>query len=253
LRASGSSRRAPRSARVGAPVLVPAALALAAAIALWLGWGKLGALGTSLEAVDVQVRRALSHQARARLEDVYGFRAGGTAELTRVAFADVTVREEGARAEVVAVVEAEGRVAWREEAAALGYLGRERFAMQPCEIALWCADGRQFAQLRGVLTTLFRREDAFNGADPDAYGRLVSERYAEAGGKGALLARLRRDLSGAPPARIRVLAWQIRVEQARATVGEDYEIRIGDGPPRALRARFELAREGDRWTIVSGL
>jgi hypothetical protein len=253
LRASGSSRRDRRSARVGAPLLVPAALALAAAIALWLSWDRLGAVGVSLEPLDAQVRRALAQQGRAHLEDVYGFRAGGTAELTRVAFGDVTVQPEGRRAEVVAVVDAEGRVAWRDQAASVGYVGRERFAMEPCSIALWCADGRQFSGLRGVLTTLFRRQDAFNGADAAAYGRIVSDRYQGEGGKAALVARLGRDLGSGPRARMRVRAWQIRVEQGRASVGEDYEIRIGDASPRTLRARFELTHEDDRWTIVSGL
>ena len=123
--------------------------------------------------------------------------------------------------------------------------------MTPCRIALWCADGDQFAQLRGVLATLFRREDAFNGRDADAYARLVSDRYA--GGKDALLARLRGDLGGKLPARIRVLGWQIRVERDRAQVGEDYEIRVGEEAPRQLRARFELVREDDRWRVLSGL
>jgi hypothetical protein len=251
LRASGSGGRPRRATRVGAPYLVPVALALAAAGALWLGWGRLGAIGVSLEPPETQVRRALAQQTRAHLEDVYGFKSGGTAELAPVRFADVSVQASVGRAEVVAVLEAEGRVAWRDEAARLVYVGRERFAMTPCSIALWCADGRQFDRLRGVLTTLFRRVDAFNARDAGAYARLVSDRYD--GGKGALLARLAPDLAAEPAARMRVLAWQVRVERERAVVGEDYELRLGDGAPRTLRARFELASDGDRWTIVSGL
>jgi hypothetical protein len=237
---------------VGAPYLVPLALALAAAAALWLGRDRLASLGASLESPEAQVRRALAQQTRASLEDVYGFRSGGTAELSRVRFADVAVSARDERAEVFAVVEAEGQVTWRDEAAKLAYVGRERFEMAPCSIALWCGDGRQFARLRGVLTVLFRREDAFNGRDAGAYARLVSDRYEE-GGKAALLARLKADLAGGPPARMRVLGWQVRVERDRAVVGEDYEIRVGDAPPRTLRARFDLALEDDRWTIVSGL
>jgi hypothetical protein len=123
--------------------------------------------------------------------------------------------------------------------------------MSPCRIWVWCADGRQLDGLRSVLTVLFRRQDAFNGRDPEAYARLLSERYP--GGKQALLARIRADLRSGPPARMRVAAWQVRVERDRALVGEDYTLEVGDGPPRTLRARYELLREGDRWTIVSGL
>jgi hypothetical protein len=173
--------------------------------------------------------------------------------LHRVSFADVAVSVEGERAEVVAVLEAEGRVAWREEAATVAYIGRERFAMSPCRIGLWCADGRQFAGLRSVLTALFRRQDAFNGGDPEAYARLLSDRYEGEGGKEAFLRRLRADLRSGPPARMRVAAWQVRVERDRAQVGEDYTIEVGDAPRQTLRARFDLAREGERWTIVSGL
>jgi hypothetical protein len=165
----------------------------------------------------------------------------------------VAVSAQGERAEVVAVLEAEGRVAWREEAATVAYIGRERFAMSPCRIWLWCADGRQFAGLRAVLTALFRRQDAFNGRDPEAYARLLSDRYEGEGGKQALLGRLRADLGSGPPARMRVVAWQVRVERDRALIGEDYTIAVGDAPPRTLRARYEMAREGERWAIVSGL
>jgi hypothetical protein len=253
LERSDRARRAARASRLGAPYLVPLALALGAAVALWAGWDRLTTFGVSLESTESQIRRALANQGRAHLEDVYGFKSGGTLELSRVTFGDLAVREGEERADVIAVVEAEGRAAWRDEAATVAYVGRERFSMTPCSIALWCGDGRQFARLRGVLTTLFRREDAFNGRDAEAYARLVSDAYRERGGKAALLAQLRADLRRDPPARMRVLGWQIRVEHDRAVVGEDYEIRVGDAPPRGLRARFELVLEDDRWTIVSGL
>ncbi len=245
-----------RSGRVGAPYLVPGALALAAAVALWLSWDRLTAIGAhrlATGSIDAQVKEALSHQDRAHLDEVYGFRAGGTAELFSVRYRDVAVRPEEGRAAVLAVVEADGRVVWRDEAATLAYVGRERFTMSPCPIALWCGDGNQFARLRGVLVALFRREDAFNGRDPEAYARLVSPGHAGPGGREALLARLRRDLAAGPQARERILGWQIRVERDRATAGEDYELRVGDAPPQRLRARYELALEGDRWAIVGGL
>jgi hypothetical protein len=123
--------------------------------------------------------------------------------------------------------------------------------MRPCRVALWCADGTQFVRLRAALTTAFRRLDAFRLGDLDVYGRIVSEGYA--GGKAALLARLRRDLAGPAGRRLTVTAWQIRVERDTATVGEDYEIAVGAEPPRALRARYELRWEEGRWRIVSGL
>jgi hypothetical protein len=256
LRASADAKgRRARGARVGAPYLVPSALALAAALALWAGWGRLTActLPAALDSPETQVRTALSHQHRAHLADVYGFRAGGTAELVGVKYGDVAVSTADRAARVVAVVEADGRVAWRDEVANLSYVGRERFTMTPCSIALWCGDGDQFARLRGALTLLFRREDAFNARDAAAYGRLVSDAYRERGGKAAVLARIEKDLASGPPARVRILAWQVKIERDGAVVGEDYELRVGDGPARRLRARYELGYEGDRWRIVGGL
>jgi hypothetical protein len=245
--------RRERATRLGAPHLVPAALAVVAALLVWAAWGRIscGDARLAVASPETQVRAALARHDRARVPDVYGFRAGGTATLRELRYADVAVLAERGRAQVVAVVEAEGEVAWRDEQARVSYVGREAFAMTPCRIALWCADGDQFARLKGVLATLFRREDAFNGRDADGYARLVSDAYQ--GGKEALLARLRADLGGGAAARMRVLAWQIRVERDRATVGEDYEIQVGETAPRRLRARFELAREDDRWRIVSGL
>jgi hypothetical protein len=245
------TRRRVRFAKSGAPYLVPSLLALVALVAVYLNWDRLTTLPASVEAPETQVRRALANQGRAHLADVYGWKTGGTAELYAVRYGDVTARVEGDKATVLAMVEAEGRLAWRDEAATVSYVGRERFGMTPCSIALWCGDGEQFGRLRDVLSVLFRRTDAFNDGDPDAYARLVSERYD--GGKAPLVARLRRDLASGPAARIDVTSWQIRVERDRAIVGEDYTIRIGDGPEKRLRARFELAREDARWRIVSGL
>ncbi|HYG66447.1 MAG TPA: nuclear transport factor 2 family protein [Anaeromyxobacteraceae bacterium] len=245
------TRRRLRFGKSGAPYLVPSLLALAAIVLAWLYWDRLTTIPASVEAPETQIRRALANQARAHLSDVYGFKAGGTAELYEVRYGDVTARVEGGKATVLAMVEAQGRLAWRDEAATLSYVGRERFGMTPCSIALWCGDGDQFGRLRDVLTLLFRRADAFNARDAEAYARLVSDRYD--GGKAPVLARLRKDLAGEPAAKLDVLGWQIRVERERAIVGEDYAIRLGDGPERRHRARFELALEGGRWRIVSGL
>ncbi len=244
---------------MGAPYIFPALLVLAAAALLWAFRDRVGSLGAgafSNQSPETQVKEALRHQGRAHLDDVYGFRAGGTAELHAVRYGDVAVQIEGGRADVLAVVEAEGHAAWRDERAALSYVGREHFGMTPCNIALWCGDGSQFSRLSAVLTALFRREDAFNAADARAYGQLVSDGYAGPGGKPALLARLAKDLAGEPAARVRILAWQIRVERERAMVGEDYEIRVGGRlrrEERGLRARYELVREGDRWRFADGL
>lgn len=247
------ARRA-RAARTGAPYLVPTALALIAAILLWRNWDRIAGASLAISAAspETQVREALRHQPRAHLADVYGFKSGGTLELTPVRYADVAVSVEGERAQVLAVVEAEGRVTWRDERADLTYVGREAFEMSRCSIALWCGDGKQFARLRGVLTALFRREDAFNGRDPDAFARLVSDAYAGPGGKAALLERIGGDLRRGP-ARARIVAWQIRVERDRAEVGEDYELRAGEGAPQRLRARYVLVRGDERWLFVDGI
>ncbi len=250
---SGSPRR---SRRLGAPVLVPAALALAAAAAAWAFRDRLEAIGggSSMESPDTQIRRALAAQTRARLDDVYGFRAGGTAELSPVRFRDVVTSVEGERATVVAMLDAEGRVTWRDQAADLSYLGRERFHMRSCRIALWCGDGDQFERLREVLRVLFRRIDAFERRDAAAYAGLVSERYRDGGlDRKALLERVAADFRAAPAAAVRVRAWQIRVERDRAEVGEDYQIELADRPPARLRARLLLARDGERWAFAAGL
>ena len=76
--------------RSGAPYLVPTSLALVAAVAVWASWGRLASCGTSLDAPETQLRKALAQQTRAHLADVYGFRGGGTVELFDVRFADVT-------------------------------------------------------------------------------------------------------------------------------------------------------------------
>jgi hypothetical protein len=126
--------------------------------------------------------------------------------------------------------------------------------MKPCAIALWCANGEQFAHLRGVLTVLFRRADAFNTRDVDAYGRILSPTYADRGrDRAQLLAQIGADFRASPPARVSVRGWQLRVERDIAEAGEDYDLTMGEGPPRRLRALYQLRREGDRWLITAGL
>jgi hypothetical protein len=247
------SERRERGFRSGAPYLVPAALALAAAVTAWLSWGRLASLGASLETPETQVRQALAGQERAQLDDVYGFHAGGTVELYSTRYEDVVPLVERGRATVVAMLTAQGRVAWREEAAKLAYVGRERFHMRPCDIARWCAEGDQFERLRGVLLLLFRRHDAVERGDLDAYGRLLAPDYLDRGeDRAAALARLAGELASAA-GRGRISAWQIRIERDHAEVGEDREVAPAGEPPRTERRVYRLAREGERWLLVGGV
>jgi hypothetical protein len=243
-----------RGRRMGAPHLVPAVLAVVAGVLLWRFGAALldPALSTAAASPETQVKQALAEQARATLDDVYGFRAGGTVELAPVRFADVTVEADRGRARVLAVVEARGTVAWRAGRAELTYVGREAFGMARCRSVRWCADGEQFAQLRGVLTALFRRADAAAARDADALGRVVSLAYAGPGGRGALLVR-RAAGDGWPGGEARVRTWQIRVERDRASVGEDFDLVDSGGGSERRRALYALAREDGRWVFVDGL
>lgn len=235
----------------GAPYLVPGALALAAAVAAWLSWGRIASCAPAIREPAEQIREALAHQERAHLDDVYGFHAGGTAELAPVRYADVTSSVEGGRATVAAMLDAEGRVAWRDQAARLSYLGRERFHMKPCSIALWCAEGDQFDRLRGVLLVLFRRHDAAERREPGALAHLVADGYASRGeDRAAATARLAREL--ATPSHARVVAWQIRVDRDAAEVGEDLEVTPQGAAPRRERRVYHLVREGERWLFGGG-
>jgi len=240
-------------ARQGAPYVFPVLLV---ALVLGAGWWLLAATPRLAGAVadpDTQVRAALARQRSLHLSDVYGFDAGGTLELTPVRFGDLAVTVEGERAQVVAMVEGEGVLDWRRGRIRVAYVGRERFSMTPCDLGGWCADGRQLAELKRVLPLLFRRIDAFNARDAAAYGRLVGQGYRGPGGRAAVLAQLARDLGSGPPAALSVTAWQLRVEPGRVVVGEDEQVRVGDGPEAALRARLVLAEEDGRWVIVDGL
>jgi hypothetical protein len=243
-----------RVGRSGAPYLVPALAALLAALALGLGRERIASCGrTAWQSPEAQVRAALANQHRAHLSDVYGFRAGGVAELSPLRFVEPVVSVEGRRAQVAAMVDAEGRVLWREQVSALRYLGRERFGMHACDLALWCGEGDQFARLRGVLLALFRRHDARAAADPAALAPLVSGAYADRGeDRQALLARLAREWRAGEQEGARIRAWQIRVERETAEVGEDAET-PGPAGPQARRALYRLAWDGSRWAFVAGL
>jgi hypothetical protein len=250
-RIGGARRR--RDPASGAPYLVPGGLALLAAIAAWLLWGRIASCAPAIAGADAQIRAALANQGRAHLDDVYGFRAGGTVELAPVRFAEVVPSVDGDRATVVAMVDAEGRVAWRGEAARLSYLGRERFHLRPCSIALWCGEGDQFDRLRGVLLALFRRHDAVLARDAAALARLAGSAYADRGeDRGAVAARAARELAG-PAEAVRIVAWQVRVDRDVAEVGEDAEVTPAGGAARSERRVYRLAREPERWVFTSGL
>ena len=267
-------RRRRVSFRSGAPYLVPVLVAGAAALAAWFWRAEIldAGSGLSLQSPESQIRQALAHQDRAHLEDVYGWKAGGTLELTPVRYSEVVPVVEGERATVVAQLDAEGRAVWRDQAAAVSYIGRERFHMKPCKIALWCAEGDQFARLRALLRTLFRRLDAARAGDAAAQVALAADDYREgATDRAGLAARLGRE-SASPRPGLRVRAWQIRVDRDGAEVGEDYE-EAGAGrgreagagreveaeeagagrDVRPLRARYRLERRGERWVFAAGL
>jgi hypothetical protein len=232
----------------GAPYLAPAGLALAAAIAAWTFSGRLVSCGTSLGSPETQIRKALANQSRAHLDDVYGFRAGGTVELHSVRFDDVAPSVEKGRATVVSMLTAEGRAVWRDQQARLSYLGRERFHMKPCSIALWCAEGDQFDRLRGVLLALFRRRDALERRDRDALGQLLSTRRPDRAPTGPGTPEELAGLAAQP----RVLGWQIRVEREAAEVGEDLEIAPAGAGPRQERRLYHLVWERERWLFLDG-
>ncbi len=241
--------------RSGAPYLVPFLAAAAAAAAAWHWRAELLDLGSgvTLQSPESQVRQALANQGRAHLEDVYGWKAGGTLELVPVRYAEVVPVVEDGRASVVALLDAEGKAVWRDQSAQVSYIGREQFHMKPCKIALWCAEGDQFARLRAVLRPLFRRLDAARSGDVPAVLALAADDYADGGVDRAVLpGRLSAEMPGPRPD-LRVRAWQIRVDRDAAEVGEDYEAAGPDGSPKAFRARYRLERRGERWAFVSGL
>jgi len=163
---------------------------------------------------ELGVRGALARQDRIRVQGAAG-RPRLDIDLHPVAFREVSATFEGGRATVVALVEAEGRVAWGQGGADLSYIGREAFRMRPCPQGL-CPEPDQVARLAGVLAALLGRQEALAATSP---GR-------------------------------RVLAWQIRVERDTAEVGEDLEVPGESGAPVRERARLSLRLAGGRWTIA---
>jgi hypothetical protein len=133
---------------------------------------------------------------------------GGRIRVARAAFADVAVTLDRGRALAVAVVDADGAVRAGGRDVRLSYVGREALELERCPARRWCAVGAALPALAGVVEALLATEGA--------------------GGR-------------------RPVAWQIRVERDRATVGEDAE-RAGGGP--APRVVVELVREGGRWRAV---
>ncbi len=182
--ADAAGRRRPR----------PPAIAAAAAL-----------LACSVAAPQTEVKEAL-----AALGSVELAAGGARVALERLSFSDVVVSVDGARALVVAVGEADGRVGLAGSEPALAYVGREAFAMERCTARRWCLAGDALGGLRGVVAAL--------AAAPRAEG-------------------------------VRVVAWQVRVERDGAEAGEDYEAQEG-GAPRRLRARHGLAREGAGWRLL---
>jgi hypothetical protein len=114
-------------------------------------------------------------------------------EVIRASYRDVEVAAEGGRAQVLAVVDADGRVRLASGDVALGYVGREAFELARCARARWCPSGAALPALAGVIEAL---------------------------------AGVRRG-----PGR-RPVAWQIRVERDRALVGEDAVAAGGSPAPR---------------------
>lgn len=228
------------------------AAALAVGGSAWLLSGGHRALRPWLERPETGIRRALGGAgSRAPHASASG---DVPLRLDRVRFSDLIVDAREAGAEVVGIADADGEVAWRGQPVALAYLGRERFTMVRCAGEGWCVEGERLPRLAAVVAVLSRRAAAFADADAEAYRPLVADGYQGAeGGKAELLRRLAADLAAPPRARLRPLAWQVRVERETAQVGEDYELQVGDAPARRLRARLDLREEGGRWRFTGGL
>lgn len=140
-------------------------------------------LACSVASPATEVRQALARAAPLEL------RAGDARVVVeRAGFADVTVSMDGARALVVAVVEADGRARSAGGDVAVAYVGRERFVMDRCARARWCPAGELLPALAGVIAAV--------AAAPRPDGR-------------------------------RPVAWQVRIERERAIVGEDAALASG--------------------------
>jgi hypothetical protein len=130
----------------------------------------------------------------------------GRIHLARAAFADVAVSLDGRRARALAVVEADGGVAAGGREIRLAYVGREALEMERCPGRRWCPVGAPLPALAGVVEAL---------------------------------------LAAPGPGRVPV-AWQIRVERDRATVGEDAELEGGGKAARLVRT---VVRDGGGWSL----
>lgn len=253
MRGSGSgTRHAAHPGRGVVAAAVAAGALVAVAAAAWmLADGRLPAAGW-VEGPAATVRRALREAGAGEPEPLPAVRA--TLRLDRLAFRDVLVDGQGDRVGVVAVADADGVVEWRGESILVAYLGRERLTMARCAERGWCPEGERLPRLASLLATLVRRAAAFDDGDGGAYRPLVSDDYrGEPGGKAGLMARLGADLAAQPRARLRPVAWQVRIERETAQVGEDFELAMGGAPARRLRARLELREEGGHWRFTGGL
>jgi hypothetical protein len=220
---------------------------------MWLVGGGTSTLRSLVESPETGIRRALAGPVGPGATRAVGG-SGATVRFDRTKFADLLVNATGTGAEVVAVADAEAVVAWRGQEVTLSYVGRERLQMARCQGGGWCVEGERAPRLVALLSVLVRRADAFADADAERYRPLVADDYGGAeGGKPELLRRLAADLGGSPRARLRLLGWQVRIERETAQVGEDFEIALGAGPARRLRARFDLREEGGRWRFTGGL
>lgn len=224
---------------------------LAAALAILVGgllWWRGGDLRQALVRPETQVREALGRTRSLRLA-----LGRGEVVLEKVRIAEPLVEVAGDHARVAAMVEADGVVLAAGSAVRLAVVARERFTMVRHPGAGWRLDDAGWPDLLAVLALLQARLDAFNARDAERYGRLVAAGYRGRGGREALLERLAHDLAGEPRAALGATAWQVRIDDQGAVVGEDEVVRLGGGEPRPLRARLDLAREGTGWTIVGGL
>lgn len=226
----------------------------AAAIAAggWLALRGTGALRSMVESPETGIRRALAKDDERAPRAVPGVDA--TLRLERIGFKDLLVTVSDGGAQVVAVADGDGSATWRGHEIGVSYVGRERVSMIPCRERGWCRAGEPAPRLSSLLALLVRRAAAFDDADPAPYRELVAADYrGPEGGRAALLERVAADLAAKPRAHLRPIAWQIRIERDTAQVGEDYELRVGAGDGRRLRARLSLRDEGGRWWITGGL
>ena len=126
--------------------------------------------------------------------------------------------------------------------------------MKPCKFALWCAEGDQFARLRGCP------------ADPLQAPRRRAGRGARGGDRpcGQLTTRTTAPPTGLPSrsgcgrnshrlAQIRVKGWQIRVERDAAGGRRGLRGRGRDGDVRHRRARYRLSGAASAGIDCAGL